>query len=615
MPVPADPQTRRRRSAWPGWCCVLLGWGLGALAIPSRADDIPLGQRVLVVYKAGDADSQDVATHYAARRDIPQSNVCPVATPSAVTLSWDQYTSTVKPAVQRCLNAVGSGNILYIVLAYRMPYRIAGSSDLLRYALDSYLADVWDRYATKDFFPYPSRAQPYFVDSQSQGNVYRTFRSLADYRAAGNALPIYSVWRLDAANAALAKGLVDKAIAAESSGLVGQACLDRRLGRIAELFDSGYGEGDWDLHRAALFAGQAGFTVTEDDNAAEFGTAPAPACRDAALYAGWYRLDSYNDAFEWNTGAIGFHLDSRSAADPRGGTNWSANAIIKGITVTTGSVAEPYLEGLVRPGGTFRDLLQGANVGDAFLRNTRWLKWMVLYLGDPLYRPFPGGRAPFVPPSPQASLGLSPRYVVNGGTAAGTVTLAAAAPAGGAVVALSSDQPAWVQLPASVTIAAGQRSATFTASVATIPHATASTPTLVTASGVGQNSLIVVPLLGSLVLHKRRAIGGERTTAIVLLNASAPEGGAVVTLTESSDFTSVPPTITVAPGASRASFSIRSIPVSVATSSLITARLNGAQASATLEIQPVPAPGVAQRVRTLAEMQAQPVDNAAWLRK
>ena len=589
MPAPTFAQTRLSRFAWQRLCCALLGCAVWASPIQTRAEDAGLSQRVLVVYNANDADSLAVANHYAERRAIPQANLCPVAVPSSVSLSWAQYAATLKPAVQNCLGAAGPGNILYIVLAYRMPYRVTGSSDLLRYALDSYLADIWDRYATTDFFPYPSRAQPYFADSQSQGNVYKKFRSLADYRAGNSALPIYAVWRLDAANAELAKGLVDKAIAAEASGLSGQACFDRRLGNIATLFDSSYGEGDWDLHRAAQFAAQAGFAVIEDSGPAEFGTLPAPDCQGAALYSGWYKLDSYNDAFSWNTGAIGFHLDSRSAADPRGGTNWSANALLKGITVTTGSVAEPYLEGLVRPGGTFRDLFQGANVGDAFLRNTRWLKWMVLYLGDPLYRPFPNGLAPLNPPPPQASLGLAPRYVVNGGTATGTVTLAVAAPAGGTVVALTSGNVGLVELPTSVTVAAGQRSATFTASVAALPFVTGSAPASVSAVGVGQNSLTVVPLLGGVVLHKRRAIGGERTTAIVLLNARAPAGGALVTLEDDSTFTRVPATVTVAPGASRASFSVRSTPVPVATLSTITAQLNGAQAVATLELQAGPA--------------------------
>ena len=183
---------------------------------------------------------------------------------------------------------------------------------------------------------------------------------------------------------------------AEAQAPTGLACFDRRFGDLAAVEDKGYGSGDWQLYRAAQFARRAGFVVIEDAHEAEFGTPPAPArCDDALLYAGWYSLNNYNDVFSWRPGAIGIHLDSASAANPRAGSNWSANAIVKGITVTAGAVEEPFLQGLPRPDGIIYDLLVGANVGDAFLRNTLWLKWMIINIGDPLYRPFPKKRVPF----------------------------------------------------------------------------------------------------------------------------------------------------------------------------------------------------------------------------
>src|ERR1019366_5811582 len=266
----------------------------------------------------------------------------------------------------------------------------------------------------------------------------------------------------------------------------------------------------------------AGGLSCEDPNWAEFGTSPAPlSCPNAALYSGWYSLNHYNNAFTWNTGAIGFHLDSASALDPRGGTNWSANAIIAGITVTSGAVYEPYLQGLVRPGGTFRDLLQGANVGDAFLRNTRWLKWMILNLGDPLYRPFRNGLSPSNPPPPQFSLALSSRYVVNGDAPSATVTLANPAPPGGTVVNLSSSLPNLVKVPASVTVPAGATTATFTINTAATPLVTTDTPARVTATGVGQNALTVSPLLAALFVTPGSILGGASANALIMLNENA----------------------------------------------------------------------------------------------
>src|SRR5271169_629842 len=526
--------------------CLIAALGI-LLSLPSILHaQLPLNQRVLVVYNSNSVNgaSAAAANHYVTLRSIPTANLCPINPPSTTHLTWSQYVSSVKTPIRNCLNAVGPQNILYIVFTYMTPLTVNGSTSPFNYSIDQYVADIWDQYAQQDFYPVPPQVHPYYDDAQSMGNVYQPFVSFAAYRALHGALTIYSVWRLDGATQALAQGLVDKAIAAETNGLAGQVRIDRNRGNIAYVLDSDYGEGDWDLHQAATFAGQASFTVIEDPNSAEFGTPPAPlTCPNAALYSGWYSLNHYNNVFTWNTGAVGFHLDSASALNPRSGPNWSANAIINGITITTGSVNEPYLQGLVRPGGTFRDLFQGANLGDAFLRNTRWLKWMILYLGDPLYRPFPNGIAPFNPPPPQYSLELSSRYVPNGAAPTGTVILPNPAPSGGTVVNLSSSMTSLVTVPASVTVPEGATTATFTITTAATPRVTSDTPVRITASGVGQNTLTVSPLLGGLFINPSTIIGGAPASGLVFLNFNAGSGGAIVALSSNTPSITVPATV------------------------------------------------------------------------
>jgi uncharacterized protein (TIGR03790 family) len=361
----------------------------------------PLASRVLVVFSRNDGGSREVAKYYAKMRGIPPQNLCSIAPIDFVGLAWNEYIAQVRNPVKKCLIAVGPKNILYIVFTYNTPFRVRSPDKQheAQFALDQFVADIWDQYVS--YGTGFGRLQPYYVDARSKENIYPPFESFADFRAQPTNKVIYSVWRLDGPTAAIAKHLVDKAMEAEKSGLTGVACFDRRW-PIKGQEDKGYGAGDWDLHRAAGFARQAGFKVIEDDNDAEFGTPPAPMCPDAALYSGWYSLNHYNNAFTWVPGAIGFHLDSLSAWSPRTGQSWVFNALEKGITVTSGAVEEPILAGLLRPGGTFRDLFQGANVGDAFLRNTRFLRWMILYIGDPLYRPFPDGLPPFNgKPAPQ----------------------------------------------------------------------------------------------------------------------------------------------------------------------------------------------------------------------
>src|SRR5262245_28581545 len=80
------------------------------------------------------------------------------------------------------------------------------------------------------------------------------------------------------------------------------------------------------------------------------------------------------------------------------------------------------------------------------------------------------------PPSsaapPLTSIALSPTSVDGGTSSSGTVTLASAAPAGGAVVQLFSGNTSVATVPASVTVSAGATSATFSIATSSVPATT-----------------------------------------------------------------------------------------------------------------------------------------------
>jgi hypothetical protein len=82
------------------------------------------------------------------------------------------------------------------------------------------------------------------------------------------------------------------------------------------------------------------------------------------------------------------------------------------------------------------------------------------------------------PASSLSAVSVSPASILGGGTAAGTVTLTGAAPAGGRVVNLASNHAA-AQVPASVTVTAGTAMATFNV---TTSQVAADTPVTITAS-------------------------------------------------------------------------------------------------------------------------------------
>jgi uncharacterized protein (TIGR03790 family) len=419
-----------------------------AAQVQASPGESQLSERVLVVYNKSESESAKVAKYYLSKRGIPAANTCKIDPLSTDFVEQEDFESEIRKPIRKCLEAIGRPKILYIVFSYQTPFLLKFEGHL--YSLDQFVADIWD-----DYLPMrpatQNEQQPYLGRAQSEGNFYEPFASLSTYREKPGARQIYSVWRLDAATPALAKGLVDKATNAEANGLKGTACFDRRVEDMRGVSDFGTGAGDWDIYRSAEFARKAGFPVLEDGHNEEFGTAPAPLrCDGAALYSGWYSLNHYNDAFTWNQGAIGIHLDSASAGHPRSGSNWAANAVIKGITVTSGAVDEPYLENLPHPDQVFLYLFQGANVGDAFLRSTRLLKWRIINIGDPLYRPFPGGIQLATRPSPELILALLPQWMAAGTTSTGAIILTGTPPETPAKFDLKSSRPELVTVPESV---------------------------------------------------------------------------------------------------------------------------------------------------------------------
>src|ERR1700674_4854621 len=164
-----------------------------------------LSERVLVVYNSSASESLSIARHYMAQRQIPESHRCKISVDSVDYLKQDEFESRVKAPVRKCIEAVGKQKVLYIVFSYQPPYVVTVQDRV--FALDSFIADIWDECSTSR----PGNeigGHPYFGEAQSQGNAYVPFVPLASYRDQPRASNIYSVWRLDAANAGLAKGLV-----------------------------------------------------------------------------------------------------------------------------------------------------------------------------------------------------------------------------------------------------------------------------------------------------------------------------------------------------------------------------------------------------------------------
>lgn len=202
--------------------------------------------------------------------------------------------------------------------------------------------------------------------------------------------PAMMVCRLDGPTREIALGLIDKALAAQKQPLRGTAYFDARgIYKDQQIMGS---EGFYDqaLRDAAeLIKNETILTVKLDDEEELF--APG-ACPDTTLYCGWYSLGKFVDSFQFNVGAIGYHIASVEAhtlgfTDPNSNL-WCKRMLEEGVTATLGAVAEPYLHGFVRPDQFFAELISGKYcLVECFYHVKPFNSWMLTLIGDPLYRP------------------------------------------------------------------------------------------------------------------------------------------------------------------------------------------------------------------------------------
>ncbi|MEZ5361746.1 MAG: hypothetical protein R2748_05210 [Bryobacterales bacterium] len=126
-------------------------------------------------------------------------------------------------------------------------------------------------------------------------------------------------------------------------------------------------------------------------------------------------------------------------------------------------------------------------------------------------------------------MALAPTSVTGGQPSTGTVTLSAAAPAGGILVNLSSDNGN-ATVAASLVIPEGQTTGQFTVTTATVGSQQTAQITAASANTVNAALTINAPTAGQgqiagLALAPTSVTGGQPSTGTVTLSAAAPAGG------------------------------------------------------------------------------------------
>ncbi len=168
-----------------------------------------------------------------------------------------------------------------------------------------------------------------------------------------------------------------------------------------------------------------------------------------------------------------------------------------------------------------------------------------------------------------------------------TVTINQTAPSGGSRVTLASNNTS-LTVPASVTVAAGATTATFSATAAA-SIASNQTATVTATLGVSSQTAtisLVAPVLISGVSCSPSSLGQSAvSTCTVTLTQTAPAGGSSVTLASGNASLTVPASVTVASGATTATFSATAA-ASIASnqSATVTATLGASSQTATIAL-------------------------------
>jgi uncharacterized protein (TIGR03790 family) len=378
---------------------------VGLLAASHVCGAAEPGSLAVVVYNKRLPASKEVADHYAAQRRVPDKQVLGLDLTTDEVVSRAEFqtrlqrplfdylvtqglfklaSTPVKAGGAGSVERVTEASIRYLVLCYGIPLKIQRDDSLQE--------------ETAAQVPLPMRRNEAAVDSELTwlpisrqkpaltGVLPNPFYGATDLPGLHPTNGLLLVARLDGPTAEIARGLVDKAIEAETHGLWGRAYFDAR-----GLTNSSYILGDQWIGAAANAARAAGFETFLDTKPETL--PPEFPLSHVALYAGWYDSDISGPFarphVEFMPGAFAYHIHSASATTLRStNQHWVGPLLAKGATASVGDVEEPFLALTLDVGIFLNNFLhRGASLGEAAWSAERGLSWQTTVVGDPLYRP------------------------------------------------------------------------------------------------------------------------------------------------------------------------------------------------------------------------------------
>jgi len=191
-----------------------------------------------------------------------------------------------------------------------------------------------------------------------------------------------------------------------------------------------------------------------------------------------------------------------------------------------------------------------------------------------------------ITPLAVAGVSVSPQGVTAGNSATGKVTLDGNAPTGGVVVTLTSYSAA-ATIPATITVAAGDTTATFNLSTSAVTQQTEAKITAALGNTSASTTLIATQKVTySVSLTAASLTGGAGATGKITLATRASAGGLTFNMSTNNPAVTVDPTVTVPAGETSKTFNVSTGGVSSSTAVTITADIGSQSETAALKIVP-----------------------------
>ncbi|MFA4972098.1 MAG: TIGR03790 family protein [bacterium] len=374
------------------------------------ATDTGLSRHNILVLVNNTDMSRSVADYYMSARRIPAVNMLSVDVDQYSTDDTAYMSEEDAEVLWGLIEAHIDDNDLDIRCLLLMPDFVLGVGTLL----DSTALEQW--LSKRSGGGYLGQSNPYFLATHEETPVAPVeqlqLTEVKHYTASLQATTglngcngMILACRLDGPNETIIKGLIDKAIAADGTGLPGTWYFDwwgddptNEFNDVYRVWDAEQlgNLGNWDP--PATVGEDLGRTVVQQTTGTtrmwEFTDG------DAGFYIGWYTWPPpapIPTSRAWADGAIGIEINSSGmkAKDPawrfamKDAGSYAGKMLSEGITATCGAIAEPSTAGFPEMKGFLQGLLAGLTLVEAYSMTTIHIaSWRVVWIGDPLYRPF-----------------------------------------------------------------------------------------------------------------------------------------------------------------------------------------------------------------------------------